>query len=154
MERTVRYICVRGDGWRANFAKERWIHEKNYALPFWMLMTAQKKRENQHKRTTRHPHTRDAKCTEAVGGIFAHLSWPITILSNKSTLYPYDVISRYCIFLCWIFPWKWPEKRPKHVGWLPHACKLLYPKQCSCWNTDRHSDLSVAQNMNNFQYTT
>jgi hypothetical protein len=93
----------------------------------------------------RHLHTRDAKCTEADGGIFAQLSRTVTnlsFLSNKLILYTYDVISHYCIFLCWILPWEWPEKRPKHVGGLPNVCTLLYQVQCSCWNIGRHGDLS------------
>lgn len=35
-----------------------------------------KRRDNQHRWTTRHLHKRDATCTEVDGGILAHLTWP------------------------------------------------------------------------------
>ena len=77
------FIC--GVGWRAQFTKERWIHETNRSLAFWMLL--------QHKETWRSTQTNStqsstwaAKCTEAESRIFKHSLSTVTNLVFKQQI--------------------------------------------------------------------
>jgi len=67
------YFCLWG--WMKSELCKRKVDIRDELLAPILDATARiKKRENQHRRTIHHLHTLDAECTEADGGIFAHLT--------------------------------------------------------------------------------
>jgi len=78
----IRFLFVRV-GWRAKFAKEKWILQTNCWLAFWSAAAHIKKREDKLRQTTRDLRTWVTKCIEVDGGLVEHWLWTVTNMSFK-----------------------------------------------------------------------